>query len=155
MGTCPVLCLTAAITTHSGAPNGQGTISSTRLLLAHRTYSYHRAIASGQDPSIRPVRLQFLLLPASTNDPFSSLNSELRSIHLPQLHNTGLGNDFMDTPQQSASARPSRGPAPSGWTSSQPCGSFQGTSRRCWKPPAGNRRWKPPAGEARAPAPCE
>lgn len=97
MGTCPVLCPTAAITTHSGAQNGQGTISSTRLLLAHRTYSYHRAIASGQDPSIRPVRLQFLLLPASTSDPVSCLNSELCRIHLPPLHKTGLCNDFMDT----------------------------------------------------------
>ena len=80
-----------------GAQNGQGTISSTRLLLAHRTYSYHCAIASGQDPSIRPVLLQFMLLPASINDPVSSLNSELRSIHLRQLHKTGLGNDFMGT----------------------------------------------------------
>lgn len=83
-----------------GAPNGQGIISSTWLLLPHHTYSYHRVFASGQDPSIRPVLLQFMRLPASTNDPVLSLNLELQSIHLHQLHKTGLGNDFMDITQQ-------------------------------------------------------
>lgn len=95
MGICPVICLTAPIIHTGGAQDGQGTISSTRLLLAHRTYSYHHAITHLQDPIIRPVLLQVMLLPASTNEPFSSPKLELNRNHLQQLHKSGFGNGRM------------------------------------------------------------
>lgn len=98
MGTRPVICLTAPITTQVVPNVGRvpfpvhGSCSPTVPIPIITPSRLVRTPASGLCFSS-----SCCCLPPPVNDPVSPLNLELHSIHLHLLHKTRLGKDFMET----------------------------------------------------------